>query len=95
MTKKQIMKMLHGACYFCGDSNYDVLDSHRIVPGANNGKYIPENTVVVCCKCHRLIHAGKITIDKKYLWSGPGFVVHYWENGKEFWRAETLRKNVV
>jgi len=27
-------------------------------------------------------------LDKKYHWSGPGYIVHYWKNGEEFWEPE-------
>ena len=35
-------------------------DSHRVVWGANGGKYKKGNLISVCPNCHRLIHLGKI-----------------------------------
>jgi len=63
---KKIYKLAAGACRICGETNYTVLDTHRIVPGAENGKYSKSNTVCICCACHRKVHAGEITIDKYY-----------------------------
>lgn len=72
-------------CYFCGESDYSLLDVHRIVEGKDGGRYVEHNSLSVCCRCHRLIHAGQIKIDKKYL-SSSGWILHYWQDGEEFWK---------
>ena len=76
-TKKQIKKLVDGRCYFCPESSYELLDVHRIVEGKDGGKYHEMNTVTVCCKCHRKIHAGRIKIHRKYTTSLGRVVLHY------------------
>jgi len=84
-SKKQIKKLIDKKCYFCSEDNYNLLDVHRIIPGSEGGKYHEWNTVVTCCKCHRLIHQDKtIVIDRKYM-STKGIILHYWRDGHEFW----------
>jgi hypothetical protein len=41
--------------------------------------------MAICCRCHRRIHAGEIVIDRYYN-STKGKVLHYFENGEEFWQ---------
>jgi len=86
-SKKQIKKLLHKKCFFCEESNYNLLDAHRVTPGSENGKYTNENMLTVCCKCHRLIHSGEITIEGKYN-STVGKMVHYFIQDDEFWKPE-------
>lgn len=60
---KQSFKRSIGRCQICNDKRYEVLDAHRWrIEGKDGGKYTDDNTVCVCSKCHRLIHAGKIVI---------------------------------
>jgi len=79
-----------GICFFCKEKSADLLDAHRPLPGSEGGKYIWENMICECANCHRRIHGEKkeIVIDRKYTWSGPGFIVHYWVNGEERWEKE-------
>jgi len=72
-------------CYFCEESDYSILDVHRIIPGEENGKYTPHNSVVACASCHRRIHAGQIVIDRKYLSTSGKWIIHYWKDGEEMW----------
>jgi hypothetical protein len=84
LINKQSLKRQEGKCYFCSESDYDLLDVHRICEGAEGGKYTRNNSIVTCCRCHRLIHAGKIKVDRKYLSTSGKWVLHYWdENGVE------------
>lgn len=87
---QEIRKHVMKRCFFCGDRDYSVLDVHRIVPGEDGGKYTEQNTLVVCCKCHRLVHADKIVIEKKYKTSRPNSIVHFWDNGEEKWEYEEM-----
>lgn len=83
-TKKQIKKLSDKKCYFCSQSDYSLLDVHRILEGKDGGTYHPINTITVCCLCHRKIHAGKIKVFRKYTTSLGKIVLHYIdENGKE------------
>ena len=87
-TKKQILKHSERACRFCPPEEqnpYAVLDVHRIVPGSEGGKYTDGNTVVVCCKCHRLIHAGAIEILGRHFSTSGRYVIHYLKEGQEHW----------
>lgn len=90
MRRKKIIhkptkKKYDQKCCFCSENNYNVLDVHRIIPGEQNGKYTEYNSITVCCKCHRLIHSGEITIDKKYPSTSGKWVIHYWHNDEEKW----------
>ena len=75
-------------CFFCKEDNYNLLDSHRIISGEENGKYIWDNVVTVCSNCHRKIHSGEINIEKKYRCTNGGFVIKYMINGFEYWEFE-------
>lgn len=76
-TKKQIKKLVDGSCYFCKESDYDLLDVHRIIEGKDGGVYCEMNTITVCCKCHRKIHSGKIVVHRKYTTTLGKVVLHY------------------
>jgi len=83
IINKKHKKLFDKQCYFCEESNYALLDVHRIVEGNNGGKYTEHNTVTVCSLCHRKIHAGLIKIDRKYF-STSGWILHYYdEQGQE------------
>ena len=81
---KVAKKHADGKCYFCPCDNYALLDVHRILEGADGGKYTDFNTVTVCSLCHRKIHAGLIKIDRKYFSTG-GWKLHCWIDGEEKW----------
>jgi hypothetical protein len=82
---KVTKKLYDKKCYFCSCEIYDLLDVHRILEGANGGKYTEFNTITVCCLCHRKIHAGIIVIDRKYFSTSGRWVLHYWIDGEEKW----------
>lgn len=84
LIDKKSKKKADGECKFCGESDYAVLDVHRIVPGEEGGRYTEHNTVTVCACCHRRCHDGQITIDRKY-YSSKGWLLHYWKDGHEYW----------
>lgn len=86
MKKKQIFKRVDRECYFCGERVYELLDAHRIIPGEKGGKYIRENVLTVCSKCHRKCHTGIIEIKGRYKTSAGRSVVHYLEEGVEKWK---------
>lgn len=54
--------MKKGCCAVCGETNYALLDVHRIDEGK---EYSEANCVVLCCKCHRLHHSGQYRIISK------------------------------
>lgn len=66
LIDKKAFKKCQGKCRLCGESRYDLLDVHRIIAGAEGGKYTPDNSVTLCSNCHRLVHAGDITIHRYY-----------------------------
>lgn len=86
LINKQERKRCEGKCYFCPESDYSLLDVHRIVEGQDGGKYTNGNTVVVCSNCHRKIHAEQIKIDRYYLASNGKNVLHYWDAEGEQWK---------
>lgn len=85
---QEIKKRVYGRCLFCGEGNYDLLDTHRIEYGEDGGKYSNFNCVVACVRCHRLIHSGEIVVDRKYKTSRAVDMVHYWRGGVEIWEYE-------
>ena len=85
VTKKQEFKRTDRECYFCHETDYDLLDAHRIIPGNEGGKYTRYNTVICCSLCHRKIHAGRIKIIGKHFTTGGNFIFHYTEDGEEKW----------
>ena len=87
LIDKKAKKRRDGACYFCGEKDYDLLDVHRIVEGQDGGKYTEFNTVTACCKCHRKIHSGKIEVFRKYFSTSGHHILHYIdEDGEEIFR---------
>lgn len=92
LIDKIATKKHQGKCNFCDVDDYQLLDVHRISPGAEGGVYSAANSVVVCSNCHRKIHAGKIKIDRKYFSSSGTYVIHCWieTDGElcEFWLPE-------
>jgi len=84
LSRKQQIKKLDRKCQICKEDDYNLLDAHRIKPGAEGGIYSDNNTTTLCCKCHRKVHSGQIVIEGKYQ-STKGMVLHYFINGEEFW----------
>jgi hypothetical protein len=90
LINKQAYKKVHKFCFFCGEDDYSSLQCHRITPGEDGGTYHEANTLTICASCHCKVHSGRIKIDRKYTQSKPGYKVHYWFDGEEFWRDEEL-----
>lgn len=78
-SKKHIWKKIDKKCALCGEADFCLLDTHRIVFG---GEYSRKNTLTICTTCHRRIHAGKINILGKRP-STAGEVIHFTEDGEE------------
>ena len=73
---KKIFKRQSGKCQICKEPEYSVLDVHRIIAGADGGKYETTNCVCLCSKCHRKEQAGLIqVIGWKH--STAGRLLHY------------------
>ncbi len=67
LVDKELIKRVAGKCQLCPEDRYVVLDVHRIRPGADGGEYTPDNTVVLCARCHRLLNEdGWFEIDRWY-----------------------------
>jgi len=87
LIDKKSKKKHDGKCYFCGISEYELLDVHRMLEGKDGGKYTEFNTICSCSNCHRKIHAGKITIHGRHYSSSGKYVLHYTnEEGEEVWK---------
>ena len=78
-------KQTEGKCQLCGESDYAVLDCHRIVPGEDGGEYSDFNTVVLCSNCHRKVHDGQIVMDRKYQTLEGRWVLRYTVGDEEKW----------
>lgn len=59
---QQCRKRSDGQCYFCREPNYPLLDAHRILPGADGGKYHWDNVLTCCATCHRRIESGILMV---------------------------------
>jgi hypothetical protein len=85
-VNKIAKKMFDKCCFFCKESNYALLDVHRIVPGSDGGTYTEFNSLTVCANCHRRIHCGDISIDRKYNSTGVSlWTLHCWIDDEEKW----------
>ena len=82
-------------CFFCGESEYSLLDTHRIFPGELGGTYDRRNTLVCCAGCHRKCTVGLIEIEGKFLRTDGLWVIHYWKEGQEFWQPELFADDVI
>lgn len=83
IRNKQAFKKFASKCAFCEESNYEVLDVHRIFEGYKGGTYDSRNAIVTCANCHRKIHSEQLTIVKKHISYGESlFVIEYIENGE-------------
>lgn len=80
---KQALKLSQGKCRICGETDYATLDVHRIIEGKNNGKYHYNNTVVLCCKCHRKVHDNQLTIKGYFLCSNGKYMLLIEQDGVE------------
>lgn len=76
MNKQQYKKYI-GKCYFCAENNIKLLDCHRILEGADGGKYTRRNTIVCCALCHRKVTVGLIKTHRKYLMSNGLWILHW------------------
>ena len=85
-SRQQIAKLRDKECYFCGETDYNLLDGHRIIPGEDGGKYNDHNIIVTCALCHRKTHSGRIVILGKHLSTSGRWVIHYTEDGEDKWK---------
>lgn len=85
---KKLFKQRAKKCALCPEDEYSLLDVHRWgTPGSEGGKYEIGNCICLCTSCHRLLHAGKITINGIYF-STMGKVVHFTDKeGEEHFEA--------
>lgn len=83
-TVQQCKKLLDKKCYFCGESNYNLLDAHRIVPGS---AYKFDGVVTACANCHRRIHSNSIQILGRHpVFGGEKlWILHCIIDGEEKW----------
>lgn len=86
---QEVLKRVHGKCLVCGESRYETLECHRVVPGRLGGKYREGNVVVLCGNHHALVTAGKMTIHGMYRSTFADWVVHYTDvDGQEHWKKQ-------
>jgi hypothetical protein len=81
IRSKKSFKKFAGKCAFCDESDYAVLDVHRIFAGSKGGTYHTLNSVCLCANHHRKVHDGSINIIKKHISFGENlFVLEYIED---------------
>lgn len=64
IKNKKLLQEKKGICQQCG--KYGYTEKHHIKTKGSGGDDIEENLIEVCRTCHRLIHDGKIKLEKKY-----------------------------
>lgn len=77
---KKAKKRIDRQCCLYGESNYHLLDVHRIKFGQ---EYSESNTITTCSNCHRRIHAGEIVVLGKRFCTNGKYLVHFTENNEE------------
>lgn len=82
---KKARKRADKKCHFCGEADYNLLDTHRILEGAKGGKYKKHNIVTCCSLCHRKIHSGRIKILGRHFTTSGQYILHYTEDDEEKW----------
>lgn len=93
MNRQQCSKRLAGQCFFCGNTDYEVLEAHRIVPGCEGGRYEPFNILVVCANHHNLITRGKIKVHRALRCTFAERVIHWTdENGDEHYDPDPRKE---
>lgn len=69
----EIARKCNNACIKC--KGQKGLEIHHIIPLSKGGADIPENTVLLCDLCHKMVHSKKITLElyneKKYYYNCP------------------------
>lgn len=76
---KKMFKKKYGKCAICEERQYEILDVHRIAEGQ---EYEEGNCLVLCCRCHRMHHAGLLKIINKFYSTG-GWILIYEQDAKE------------
>ena len=84
-VNKKLFKLKKRQCAICGESNYNLLDVHRIQEGK---EYSESNCVALCCNCHRRHHSKEITVKEKR-YSTDGWVLILEKDGKELFHTIT------
>lgn len=64
LTEKQkevLREMVDNTCQICNKTQLQVgkLQPHRIQRGNAGGKYVPNNILMICKSCHKLIHSSE------------------------------------
>jgi len=77
---KKSFKRRHSCCQICGEQEYKLLDTHRII---HKGKYCESNCVCLCISCHRKHHSGLIIVKQWYESTGGKLLYYIDENGEE------------
>jgi len=80
---KKAFKRRNKSCQICGEETYELLDTHRIIPGEKGGKYTNSNCVCLCTSCHRKHHSGLIDIKGWYSSTGGKLLLYIDEEGEE------------
>ena len=79
--RREILRRDGFCCSTPGCPNHLWLDVHHILFYCNGGKTVPDNLTMVCSKCHRNIHEGRLVVH-----GSPGCLVWTDRNGVELWR---------
>ena len=64
-------------CELCGYDKFpQIVEAHHKKPRSIGGSNKPENGILVCPNCHKLIHRGIINVDGKVLPKGKKTGIH-------------------
>ena len=83
LINKQAFKKAEGKCRICGETDYALLDVHRLLPGAEGGRYTKTNSVVCCANCHRKVHDGQVKLDRYFTSTGGKPLLRAYIDDKE------------
>ena len=64
-AREKVLNRDGGCCVLCG--SVEKLHRHHLVSRSKGGTDTPANQVALCEECHRKLHAGEVTLDKKGL----------------------------
>ena len=87
-------------CVMCGDADQLVLEKHHLKPKKQGGDESPENIMILCANCHKLVQAnfGGNTLlfpEPEYLQTRRHLRKKYIEELKRIWAYQYLQLSIT